>query len=155
MIIAFRKIQPGEGHVAGRRLLRQLFLEQTGEEMPEIAVEEGGKPYFLDNPWCFSISHTDHHVFCALSLHPVGIDAEEKDRQVKPGLAKRILSASEYAQYELAEDKNLALLKFWVLKEAAAKLSGEGVRGFPNKTDFSLDDPALREIDGCIVAVKE
>ena len=40
-----------------------------------------------------------------------------------------------------------------VLKEAAAKLSGEGLRGFPNHTNFSLDDPRVREIDGCIVAV--
>ncbi len=155
MILSFQKILPGEGHAAGRQLLRKLYLEQTGQELPEISIEKGGKPYFPDSLWHFSISHTDHHVFCALSLRPIGIDAEEKDRQVKPGLAKRILSPSEYAQYEQAEDKNLALLKFWVLKEAEAKRTGEGVRGFPNKTDFSLNDPALREIDGCIVAVKE
>ena len=45
------------------------------------------------------------------------------------------------------------LLRLWVLKEAAAKLSGEGLRGYPNHTDFSPEDPRLREIDGCIVAI--
>ena len=155
MTVAWKVIQPGEGHTAGRQLLRKLYFEQTGQELPEIAVEDGGKPYFVGSSWHFSISHTDRHAFCALSLRPVGIDGEEKDRQVKPGLAKRILSPGEYARYEQAEDKNLALLKFWVLKEAAGKLTGKGVRGFPNHTDFSLDDPALTEIDGCIVAIME
>ena len=155
MVIAHQRIEPGEGHTAGRQLLRKLYFEQTGEEMPEISIKEGGKPYFQNSPWHFSISHTDRHVFCALSLRPIGIDAEEKDRQVKPGLAKRILSPGEFAQYELAEDKNLALLKFWVLKEADGKRSGKGVLGFPNHTNFSLNDPALCEIDGCIVAIME
>ena len=155
MVIAHQRIEPGEGHTAGRQLLRKLYFEQTGEEMPEISIKEGGKPYFTNGPWHFSISHTDRHAFCALSLCPIGIDAEEKDRQVKPGLAKRILSPGEFAQYELAEDKNLALLKFWVLKEAAAKATGEGLRGYPNHTCFSLDDPRVTEIDGCLVAVLE
>ena len=64
-----------------------------------------------------------------------------------------MLSPAEYTQYEAAADKNRAFLTFWVLKEAAAKATGEGIRGFPNKTDFSLDDPRVREIDGCLVAV--
>ena len=55
----------------------------------------------------------------------------------------------------VAQDKHYALLKFWVLKEAAAKLSGEGLRGYPNHTDFSLEDPRVTEIDGCLVAVLE
>ena len=40
-------------------------------------------------------------------------------------------------------------------KEAAAKLSGEGLRGYPNHTNFSLDDPRVQQIDGCLVAVIE
>ena len=48
-----------------------------------------------------------------------------------------------------------SLLRFWVLKEAAAKLTGEGLRGYPNHTDFSPDDPRITVIDGCYVAVLE
>ena len=48
-----------------------------------------------------------------------------------------------------------ALLTFWVLKEAQVKRTGEGLRGYPNKTDFSLDDPRVTEMDGCLVAVIE
>ncbi|MEI3093229.1 MAG: hypothetical protein V8T48_04715 [Oscillospiraceae bacterium] len=47
------------------------------------------------------------------------------------------------------------MLTFWVLKEAQVKRTGDGLRGYPNKTDFSLDDPRVTEMDGCLVAVIE
>ena len=141
------------GHQAGRALLAELYREETGEALPPIVKNERGKPFFADSPWHFSISHTQKHAFCVLNRDNIAIDAEELDRRVDLRLAERILSPGEKAQFEAAADKRLALLTFWVLKEAAAKLSGEGLRGFPNHTDFSLDDPRVREIDGCIVAI--
>ena len=139
------------GHDAGRELLKTLYPGQ----LPEIAVTERGKPYFVDSSWHFSISHTHRHAFCALSERPVGIDAEELDRNINLRLAEKILSPGEKAQFDGAEDKRTALLTFWVLKEAAAKLSGEGLKGYPNHTDFSLGDPRVRTIDGCLVAIME
>lgn len=141
------------GHEAGRSLLAELYRETTGEEMPEILIGTWGKPYFRDSNWHFSISHTKRHAFCILSDRPVGIDAEEADRDVRLTLAEKILSPGEKARFEAATDKRKALLTFWVLKEAAAKCSGEGLRGYPNHTDFSLDDPRVREMDDCLVAV--
>ena len=88
-----------------------------------------------------------------LDRENIAIDAEELDRPVNPRLAERILSPREKEQFEAAADRTRALLTFWVLKEAAAKLSGEGLRGFPNHTNFSLDDPRVREIEGCLVAI--
>ena len=143
------------GHDAGRALLKRMYAEHFGGEMPEIRIADRGKPYFLTGDVHFSISHTKRRVFCVLSDREVGIDAEELDREVKPTLAAKILSAGELKQYETAKDKNKALLTFWVLKEAAAKMSGEGLRGYPNQTDFSLDDPRVTEINGCLVAVVE
>lgn len=132
-----------------------MYEEKYGRPMPEIAVTERGKPYFADGSCHFSISHTKHHVFCILSDCPVGIDAEETDRDIDLRLAEKILSPQEKKQYDMAEDKRLALLTFWVLKEAAAKCAGEGLRGYPNQTNFSLDDPRVVLIDGCFVAVIE
>ena len=143
------------GHEAGRELLASLYRAETGEDLPEIRVTDRGKPYFVTGKWHFSISHTSHHAFCALSERPVGIDAEELDRNINLRLADRILSPGERAQFDDAADKRLALLTFWVLKEAAVKLSGEGLRGYPNHTDFSLDDPRVRIMDGCLLAVTE
>lgn len=143
------------GHDAGRQLLRQLYREETGEELPEIRVADRGKPYFENSPYCFSISHTKNHAFCVLSEKNIAIDAEELDRKIDLRLAEKILSPGEKKQFDAAPDKRRALLTFWVLKEAAAKLSGEGLRGYPCHTDFSLTDGRVQEMDGCLVAILE
>ena len=143
------------GHEAGRQLLRQLYREETGEDLPEILTADRGKPYFPDSPWHCSISHTPKHAFCVLSRKNIAIDAEEADRNINLKLAEKILSPSEKIQFDAAENKQKALLTFWVLKEAAAKLTGEGLRGYPNHTNLSLEDPRVTETDGCLVAVME
>lgn len=138
-------------HEAGLSLLQTLY----GGPLPQILCTHRGKPYFADVPLHFSISHTKSHVFCALSDRPVGIDAEEADRNIKLTLAEKILSSTEMEQFFHADDPRRALLTFWVLKEAAAKCSGEGLRGYPNQTAFSLDDPRVQQLHGCLVAVIE
>lgn len=154
MVLQWKRLSGESGHAAGRALLQKMYQEYTGQEMPEILYTTAGKPYFAKGPH-FSISHTKNHVFCALSHKPIGIDAEEKHRDVKLRLAEKILSSMELAQYEKAADKRETLLRFWVLKEAAAKCSGEGIRGFPNHTAFSLENAPVQEIDGCLVAIIE
>lgn len=143
------------GHEAGRLLLKQMYEQLTGEPMSEILLTERGKPYFANGRLHFSISHTKRRVFCALAENPIGIDAEEQDRNIDLRLADKILSPAERAHYDGAEDRRLTLLRFWVLKEAAAKCSGQGLRGYPNKTDFSPHDERIRITDGCLVAVIE
>lgn len=150
-----KRILPGCGHAEGRKLLEQMYQQQVGGPMPQIAVTDRGKPYFTEGPWHFSISHSKCHVFCALSQKSVGIDAEEMDRSINLHLADKILSPAERQQYEKAEDQRLALLTFWVLKEAQAKCTGEGLRGYPCQTEFKLLDPRVRQLDGCLVAVIE
>ena len=155
MKIAGEALNGRSGHEAGRELLERLYREETGEALPEIAVADRGKPYFVNCPWHFSISHTKKHVFCVLSDRPVGLDAEEMDRKVDFRLTERILSETEKRRVDGAEDKRAALLRLWVLKEAAVKLTGEGLRGFPNQTDFDPQDSRIMMMDGCYVAVLE
>ncbi len=151
MRILSKRLQGDDPHEAGLSLLKEL----CGGTLPEIARTKLGKPYFVDDDRCFSITHTPRHVFCALSQRPIGIDAEELDRPIKLSLAQKILSPDEYAQFARAEDKEKALLTFWVLKEAAGKCTGEGLKIYPNHTNFSLCDPRVQELDGCLVAVVE
>ena len=144
-----------DSRVAGKLLLAQMYEELTGEEMPAIEKAPRGKPYFPGSKLHFSITHTKTTVFCAIADTEVGIDAEDLNRKVSPAMAGKILSAHEYAQYEAVpeEEKNEALLRFWVLKEAEAKCSGLGLRGYPNHTEFNLDDERVRKLGGCMVAV--
>lgn len=155
MKIGFCALEGRTGHEAGRQLLAKLYREETGEDLPEIRTTDRGKPYFPDSPWHFSISHTPKHAFCVLSRNNVAIDAEEADRKINLKLADKILSPAEKARFDAATEKEKALLSFWVLKEAAAKLSGQGLRGYPDHTDYSPEDPRVTETDGCIVAVME
>ena len=153
VMLTFSFLNGRSGHDVGRALLAQLYREATGEDLPPIAVTPRGKPYFPDSPWHFSISHTKGHAFCALAKCPVGIDAEEQDRRIQLKLADKVLSKEEKLRFDRCVDKNDAFLRLWVLKEAAAKLTGEGLKGYPNHTDFSPDDPRIQTIDGCYVAV--
>ena len=153
MNLAHCALNGQSGHEAGRQLLAELYRRETGEDLPPIRVTDRGKPYFENSPYHFSISHTPKHAFCVLAKENVAIDAEEADRPINLRLAEKILSPSEKLRFAEAWDKRLALLKLWVLKEAAAKLSGEGLRGYPDHTDFSPGDPRVQLIDGCIVAV--
>ena len=155
MRLVWCKLEGRTGHEAGRQLLAEAYRAETGEDLPEIRLTDRGKPYFPGNPWRFSISHTPKHAFCVLSRNNVAIDGEELDRKINLKLAEKILSPMEKRQFDAAENKERALLTFWVLKEAAAKLSGEGLRGYPNHTHFSLEDPRVTELDGCILAVME
>lgn len=155
MVIRSMKIGPEGGHEAGRQLLKTMYEAQYGAPMPPILVTDRGKPYFENSPVRFSLTHTKKHAFCVLSEKEVGIDAEELDREISLNLAEKILSPAEKEQFEAAADKRNALLRFWVLKEAAAKCSGQGLTGYPNKTVFSLDDPRIFTMDGCYVAVIE
>ncbi len=153
MRFAACKLDGQSGHDAGRSLLERLYREETGRPLPPIRITERGAPQFVGSDLHFSIAHTPRHAFCVLSDRSVGIDAEELDRRVCLSLAERILSPFERKQFHASPDPRRALLTFWVLKEAAAKRSGEGLRGFPNHTRFSLDDPRVMEWDGCLVAI--
>ena len=153
MRFGWMRLNGRSGHDAGRELLRQLFREETGEEIPAILIAPRGKPYFEASNWHFSISHTKNHAFCVLADCPVGIDAEEKDRRINLRLAEKILSETERRRFDAAPDPRAALLRLWVLKEAAVKLTGEGINGYPNHTDFDPQDARIQEIDGCYVAI--
>lgn len=154
MLLSGKTIQPGTGHQEGRALLAELYRQYSGKSLPPVLISPLGKPFFQAGPY-FSITHTQRHVFCALSEKPIGIDAEELDREINLRLAEKILSPTEKIRYDACPDKRLALLKLWVLKEADGKRTGRGIQGYPNHTDFSPDDPRISVRDGCLLAIIE
>ncbi len=155
MRICSRALDGMSGHDAGRAILKDMYRELSGGEMPGISVTDRGKPYFPDSAWYFSISHTRERAFCVMSPRPVGIDAEALGRKMDLRLADKILSPTEKARFDAAGDKRLTLLRFWVLKEAYAKATGRGWGSYLYETDFDPDDPRVQETDGCFVAVIE
>ena len=155
MQIAVTALGGSSGHEAGRALLAEMYRQYTREPMPQILTTDRGKPYFAGLGVHFSISHTPRRAFCVLSDRPVGIDAEETDRNIDLRLADKILSPAEKTRWQAAPDKRAALLRLWVLKEAYAKATGRGLGSYLYETDFDPDDPRVQEISGCFVAVIE
>jgi phosphopantetheinyl transferase len=153
MFLMHEALDGRDGHSVGRELLAKLYAQATGESLPAIAVTPRGKPYFSDGNWHFSISHTDHFAFCALSRHNIGLDAEEKGRKVTPAMLDKFTSDAEKCR--LGEDPQDAFLRLWVLKEADAKRTGRGMGNWLKDTDFDPFDPRIQEINGCYVAVLE
>lgn len=150
-----RRLEGQDPHKAGLELLEALYRKAYGSCLPEIRRTAAGKPYFPDKSCHFSITHSKNHVFCCLSDRPVGIDAEEMDRNISLRLASRILSPGEQERLNAAPDRRAALLRLWVLKEAQAKCSGRGLGTDSWRTDFSPEDPRILQIDGCYVAIIE
>ena len=156
MVLEGREILPGQtGHEAGRALLAQMYQTHTGLPVPPIATAPGGKPYFENSSLHFSVTHTKHHLFVALSERIIGIDAEEKNRPIDLRLAKRYLSPAEFSRWEEQEDREDALLRLWVLKESYAKLTGRGWGDYLKETDFYPDDSRIQVVDGCYLAILE
>ena len=55
MRIAHCELKDLSGHEAGRKLLADLYREETGRELPPILISDRGKPYFEDGSLHFSI----------------------------------------------------------------------------------------------------
>ncbi len=153
MFLLWEALDGRDGHNVGRELLAKLYMQTTGEKLPAIAVTPRGKPYFPEENWHFSISHTEHFAFCALSRKNIGLDAEEKGRKVSPAMIEKFTSTGEKSR--LGTDSQDAFLRLWVLKEAQSKLTGRGMGNWLKDTDFDPFDQRIQEINGCYVAVLE
>lgn len=117
---------------AVRKLLARAFFRLTGKAMPEIKTQPCGKPYWEDTGLHFSLCHTRQAVFCAISDGVVGLDAE-KIRPVSQAVIARVLSPEELRQFDGSDE---CFMRFWTLKEAYVKYTGEGLQGYPNKISF-------------------
>lgn len=83
----------------------------------------------------FSLSHSKNAVAVALSRKPVGVDIEAADAIKDVRLAKKILTAKEYAAYsQLSAGREEFLLRRWTEKESLFKKSG-GKSFRPSKTE--------------------
>ena len=153
MFLLSEALNGRDGHEVGRALLARLYRQAVDKDLPPIAVTPRGKPYFPDGDWHFSISHTKHFAFCALSRNNIGLDAEEKGRAVSAAMIEKFTSATEKSQ--LGEDPQDAFLRLWVLKEANSKLTGRGMGNWLKDTNFDQFDHRIQEINGCYVAVLE
>jgi len=107
-------------HYAGRYLLSKILREFYSMEYFETEIIKG-KPYLKNNPYYFSISHSENIVGIAIGKEEVGFDIEYN---------KKIRNYSQILKrynQNIPEDSDIQkeLYEFWTQHEAKIKLSSK------------------------------
>lgn len=113
---------------AAWRLLYDTLLAH-GITPGTVAFTRTGKPYFEDAPIHFSLSHS--RGVCAVSIAdvPTGVDVELCRASYPVHLVERSLSDNEKRVFQGD------FTGIWCRKEALAKMTGEGITGYPAGLD--------------------
>ncbi len=129
--------------IAGRVLARNL-LEALGEPFEGVTKDVFGKPFFKQNTFQLSLSHSYPYVAALADIRQsVGIDLEQiKKKLVKIG--PRVLHPSELQ--DAGEDETKHCI-YWCAKEALIKIYGKKDLVF---SEHLLIEPFKLEKDGLL-----
>lgn len=110
-------------------LLKNGLREAYGiDGNPAFKYVMHDKPVLLDYPDIhFNISHCKRGVLCVIDDAPIGCDIEEIEKKLDLDLCHYCYNDSEVAGIISAADPCVEFTKLWTKKEAALKLSGEGI----------------------------
>ncbi len=135
------------GHPLKKRefLASRIILEQVcnQQRVRDTIIHKTihGKPFFPENNWHFSISHTEKYAVCAVSAeNTIGIDVEKIQDKFKI-IAPKFLTEKEVNYCNSNIDK-IALR--WCIKEAAYKWNGEKGLSFKEEILISEDLKSAR-----------
>ena len=130
-------------HLAGRFLLKHLLPHF---ELEKINISPLGKPYLVEEPLHFSITHSFPYIGVAIDYEKeIGIDVQTIQERIHR-LQHKFLSPQEQL---LCEDKTGKITLAWAAKEAAFKRYGLGAIDFIQhmpitQMDFTENDVALK-----------
>ena len=103
-----------------------------------IEYAGNGKPVYSGLEIHFNLSHAGTCVVCAVSDRAVGIDIE-RPRKNAIKVAERFFTQAEC---DWIGDDILRFARIWTLKEAYAKLTGDGIAGTVSKVEFRHETSA-------------
>ena len=132
-----------------RELLALAVQETWGlSPLPEIARQEGGKPFFPSREDLhFNLSHSGGLALCALDSAPVGVDIQLV-KKWRPSLPRRVCSESELAWLEGQPEPWASFTLLWTLKEARVKESGQGLTSSVQDIRVPLPEAEPVRLDG-------
>ncbi|GGF10601.1 hypothetical protein GCM10011611_15230 [Aliidongia dinghuensis] len=116
------------------RLLLVAALQRlgAGETAEALTFDRAGRPH-LPGALDPSISHTPGLACAAVAVGcRIGVDVE-RHHEIEAALHQRILTADEQQSVERSVDPAGQFLKFWTMKEAAAKADGRGLQLDPRQ----------------------
>ena len=105
------------------KLLERGMKKSIGLSMEQLELTLDHRGRWFCKECFFSLSHSKNAVAVAISDAPVGIDIEALARPMHPGLAKKILTDREQAEFAVLEasQKPAWLLQKWCKKESLFK----------------------------------
>lgn len=136
--------------LAGDLLVKKYLSKIYGIKKEKIEIKKGehGKPYVLNIPAHFNISHSGNYVVVAISDQPIGIDLEIIE-DFSAILAKKVFNDDELkyiSEIGYSKKKSVMQQRFyeiWTAKEAYLKYLGCGISGGINALSFSLSNSKL------------
>ena len=130
-------------HLTAHDLLGAALLQDFGLRHVKITRRGLEKPVLLHENLHMNLSHCKGLAVAAVGRFPLGVDCE-RPRAVKDRLLDKICAESEAAAIRAQTDKNFAFARFWTLKEAYGKYTGEGIRAPLRALRFSLSEDGIR-----------
>ena len=136
--------------LAGDILIKKYLSKLYGIPQEKIEIKKGayGKPYVLNLPAHFNVSHSGDYTVVAIGDRPIGIDIEVI-KDFSAILAKKLFNDDEL-QYisgsSATRKKSLMQMSFfeiWTAKEAYLKYLGRGISGGINSLSFKLNGTNL------------
>ena len=116
--------------ICADHLARTMVKEASGAKEVRFACDRLGKPYAVDLPVQFNLSHSGPYALCAVAVRPAGADIQVL-RPVKDALFLRVCSPEELDYLCGQGDRSLQAARFiqlWTVKEALLKCDGTGIR---------------------------
>ncbi len=144
--------------LVGIMLAKQYLSKMYKIPENEIVFEKGehGKPYVLNLPVHFNISHSGDYVVLAISDEPIGVDTEEI-RDFSAIVAKKRFTEDELKYISgtgTSRKKSIMQRSFyeiWTGKEAYLKFKGTGLAGGLESITFKVQKGELIPSDDKII----
>ena len=123
--------------IAADNLCRSAISDFCGVSPESIVFQknEYGKPYAVDLPVYFNISHSGDMVVCAVSEREIGTDIE-KIRSINARTAEKFAGLQEL---EYIKNSDNGFFEIWTLKEAYFKCIGTGLSSDIKNVSFNIE----------------
>ncbi len=128
VVLAYKFERDRQATLFGKLLLEKILRDQFKlNAVPEIRIEEHGRPSFLNSTLDFNISHSGKYVICLVSDEArVGVDVE-KHRQVTIDNFNKYFTDKEWKEIYSYSEPLIGFFDFWSMKESVIKADGRGV----------------------------
>lgn len=149
-ILAKKSHDDQKRSLAGDVLVKKYLSQIYGVDKEKLVIQKGehGKPYVLNLPAHFSVSHSGQYTVVAISDHPIGVDLEIIG-DFSAIVAKKLFNDDELqyisgngpSQKKSTMQRNF--FEIWTAKEAYLKYTGQGLSGGMQSFDFKTNNGKL------------